>query len=47
MTFNSLLMATVIGLVIINKISGLVDMMKNFKGLADKFTKDGDECESF
>jgi hypothetical protein len=46
-TFDSLLLATIIGLAVIYKISGLGEMMKNFKGLANKFTKDEDEHESF
>ena len=39
-TFDSLLVAVVIGIGLIYKISGLGKMMKNFKGMAEKFTKD-------
>ena len=39
-TFDSLLVAAIIGLGLIYKISGLGEMMKKFKGMADKFTKD-------
>lgn len=42
-TFDSLLVATFIGIGLIYKISGLGKMMKNFKGMAEKFTKDTDE----
>ena len=41
-TFDSLLVAGAIGLGIVYKISGLGEMMKNFKSMADKFTKDDD-----
>jgi hypothetical protein len=41
-TFDSLLVAGAIGLGIVYKISGLDEMMKKFKGMADKFTKDED-----
>ena len=39
-TFDSLLVATAIGLGLIYKISGLGEMMKKFKGMTNKFTKD-------
>lgn len=41
-TFDALLVAMVIGLVLVYKISGLGEMIKKFKGMADKFTKDED-----
>jgi hypothetical protein len=41
-TFDALLIAMVIGLVLIYKISGLGEMIKKFKGMTDKFTKDED-----
>ena len=39
-TFDSLLVAAAIGLGLVYKISGLGEMMKKFKGMADKFTQD-------
>jgi hypothetical protein len=39
-TFDSILVAAVIGICLIYKISGLGKMMKNFKGMADNFTQD-------
>jgi hypothetical protein len=39
-TFDSLLIAAVVGLGLVYKISGLGEMMKNFKDMAGKFTKD-------
>ena len=41
-TFDSLLVASAIGLGLVYKISGLGEMMKKFKGMADKFTKNDD-----
>jgi hypothetical protein len=41
-TFDALLIAMVIGLVLIYKISGLGEMIKKFKGMTDKFAKDED-----
>jgi hypothetical protein len=41
-TFDSLLIAGAIGSGIVYKIGGLGEIMKSFKGMADKFTKDDD-----
>jgi len=41
-TFDALLIAMIIGLVLIYKISGLGEMIKKFKGMTAKFTKDED-----
>jgi hypothetical protein len=39
-TFDALLVALVIALLIIYKVSGLGEMMKKFKGMAGKFAND-------
>ena len=39
-TFDALLVASVIALLIIYKVSGLGEMMKKFKGMAGKFADD-------